>query len=327
MATIRKLSTGTKQWQSIIRRKGTKALSKTFTSKQDAIRWSNQQETEIAQGVFSNHTQCKELTFEAALDRYKLEVVPLKRGPEQFLSQIRIMLRSPCFKDLSIANITPRLISEHRDLRLKSKVTSPSTVRKDLAFLHRLFEVIRKDWHIDLPKGNPVALVSRPKDLKPTARTRRLEGEELELLLSALSHTKLVQHFVLFAIETAMRRGEIININTNDINFETKTLHIPKTKTGVPRTIPLSSKAIKILKEVGQFNIKAGSVSQAFLRACTRAGIKDLHLHDLRHEATSRLFEKGLTPVQVASITGHKDFQMLHRYTHLRAEDLVSKLG
>jgi integrase len=136
-----------------------------------------------------------------------------------------------------------------------------------------------------------------------------------------------VHSFVLFAIESAMRRSEITNIKPDDINFETRTLHIPKTKTGVPRTIPLSRKAISILKIVGQFNIQPSSVSQAFLGACRRAGLKDLRLHDLRHEATSRLFEKGLTPMQVASITGHKDLQMLNRYTHLRAQDLVVLLG
>jgi integrase len=193
--------------------------------------------------------------------------------------------------------------------------------------------VVRKDWHINLPKGNPVALVSRPKDLKPTARTRRLEDGELERLLAALSNTSLVHSFVLFAIESAMRRSEITNIKPDDINFEARTLHIPKTKTGipktktgVPRTIPLSSKAISILKVVGQFDIQPSSVSQAFLRACTRAGIEDFRLHDLRHEATNRLFEKDLTPMQVASITGHQDLKMLQRYTHLRAEDLAKKL-
>jgi integrase len=326
MATIRKLSIGTKSWQSIIRVKGTRPLSKTFSTKRDAIRWANQLETEIAQGVFTDSTQAEHLTFSSILERYRIEIVPQKRGQRQFLTQIRAMLSSKSLKGLTLLNVTPLAIGQHRDARLASG-TSPSTVRKDLAFLHKLFEVVRKDWQINLPKGNPVALVSRPKDLKPTARTRRLEDGELERLLAALSNTSLVHSFVLFAIESAMRRSEITNIKPDDINFEGRTLHIPKTKTGVPRTIPLSSKAISILKVVGQFDIQPSSVSQAFLRACTRAGIEDFRLHDLRHEATSRLFEKDLTPMQVASITGHQDLKMLQRYTHLRAEDLAKKLG
>ena len=322
MASIRKLSIGTKAWQAIVRRKGVKPLSKTFSSKRDAICWANQLETEIAQGVFADVTQAENLTFASILERYRIEIVPQKRGQRQFLTQIRTMLSSNSLKGLSLINITPNAIGLHRDARLSSGA-SPSTVRKDLAFLHKLFEVVRKDWHINLPKGNPVALVSRPKDLTSRARTRRLEDGELDRLLDALSQTSIVHNFVLFAIETAMRRGEVVNMRIEDVCFEERTLHIPKTKTGVPRTIPLSIKAIAILQDIGHFDIESSSVSQAFHRACMRAGIKDLRLHDLRHEATSRLFEKGLTPTQVASITGHQDLKMLSRYTHLRAQDLV----
>lgn len=326
MATIRKLSIGNQSWQAIVRVKGTRPLSKTFKSKHDAIRWSKQLETEIAQGIFTDITRASSISFSSILERYKNEIVPLKRGQRQFHTQIRTMLSSKSLKGLSLTNVTPYAIGQHRDARLISGA-SPSTVRKDLAFLHRLFEVVIKEWHINLPKGNPVSLVSRPRDIEPTARTRRLEDGELEKLTSALSQTPLVQNFVLFAIETAMRRSEITSIRINDINFESRTLHIPKTKTGVPRTIPLSSKAISILKQVGEFTIQPSSVTQAFHRGCIRAGINDLRLHDLRHEATSRLFEKGLMPMQVASITGHQDMKMLQRYTHLKAEDLVDKLG
>jgi len=72
--------------------------------------------------------------------------------------------------------------------------------------------------------------------------------------------------------------------------------------------------------------IHEASVSRAFARACRRAGIQGLRFHDLRHEATSHFFEKGLNPMQVAAITGHKALQMLKRYTHLRAEDLAKLL-
>ena len=81
------------------------------------------------------------------------------------------------------------------------------------------------------------------------------------------------------------------------------------------------------LQESPLFTYTARGVSGAFLKLCRREGIDDLHFHDLRHEATSRLFEKGLNPVEVATITGHKDTRMLMRYTHLRAEDLVKRLG
>ena len=81
------------------------------------------------------------------------------------------------------------------------------------------------------------------------------------------------------------------------------------------------------LVESTVFDYKPRGVSGEFLKLCRRKGIENLHFHDLRHEATSRLFEKGLNPVEVATITGHKDTKMLMRYTHLRAEDLVARLG
>ena len=149
---------------------------------------------------------------------------------------------------------------------------------------------------------------------------------------------------ITLALETAMRRSEILNIKKTHINFSLCTLLIPTTKTDQPRTIPLSSTAISVLRsqlraserlsggvislhEEPLFTYSARGVSGAFLKRCRRSGIKDLHFHDLRHEATSRLFEKGLNPVEVATITGHKDPRMLMRYTHLRAEDLARKLG
>ena len=81
------------------------------------------------------------------------------------------------------------------------------------------------------------------------------------------------------------------------------------------------------LTETPLFSYTARGPSGAFLKLCRKVNIDDLHFHDLRHEATSRLFEKGLNPVEVATITGHKDTKMLMRYTHLRAEDLVGRLG
>ncbi len=129
-----------------------------------------------------------------------------------------------------------------------------------------------------------------------------------------------------------MQRGEIVRIEWKDINFKNKTLHISKTKTDIPRTIPLSKSAIKILKtEFRNINgtvwcIKADSITQAFKRICNNAEITGLCFHDLRHEATSRFFEKDLNIMEASSITGHKDLRMLKRYTHLKAENLVHKL-
>jgi integrase len=199
--------------------------------------------------------------------------------------------------------------------------------------------VAANDWGIPVP-GNPVKMITLPKSDK--ARTRRLEaGEEQRLLIGANDQ---LQRIITLALETGMRRGEILSIKKSHINYSKSVLLIPSTKTNEPRTVPLSSAAIASLREQMRasqrhsgkvfaltdtplFTYTARGVSGAFLKLCRKVKIDDLHFHDLRHEATSRFFEKGLNPVEVATITGHKDTRMLMRYTHLRAEDLVRRLG
>ncbi len=117
------------------------------------------------------------------------------------------------------------------------------------------------------------------------------------------------------------------------LDRKAKVLLIPETKNGTPRRVPLSTAALGVLDGLPRrldgrvWGMRPDSISQAFERVCGAAGIEGLTFHDLRHEATSRLFEKGLNLMQVAAITGHKTLQMLKRYTHLRAEDLVGMLG
>ena len=128
-----------------------------------------------------------------------------------------------------------------------------------------------------------------------------------------------------------MRRGEIVNARWADVDFDAETLHIPTTKNGQPRTIPLSSRAIGLLREIPNsdrriFPITGNAVRLAWQRLKERVGIVDLHFHDLRHEAISRFFEMGLSVPEVALISGHRDPRMLFRYTHLRAEDVGKKL-
>jgi integrase len=140
---------------------------------------------------------------------------------------------------------------------------------------------------------------------------------------------------VRFAVESGMRRSEILNAKWENVNWEANTLHIPVTKNGHARTIPLTTRAREILMEVHQmrrneaniFPLSFEAVKLAWVRLTKRAGIEDLHFHDLRHEAISRFFERGLSVPEVALISGHKDPRMLFRYTHLKAEDVARKLN
>jgi integrase len=141
---------------------------------------------------------------------------------------------------------------------------------------------------------------------------------------------------IILAIETAMRRGEMLDLQWQHVDLVRCVAHLPLTKNGDSRDIPLSRRAVAILKglmaDKGQnadrvFPVTPNSVRLCFEHLRVRAQMEDFRFHDLRHEGVSRLFEKGLNIAEVSTISGHKELRMLQRYTHLRAEDLVKRLG
>ena len=324
MATIRKRGDS---YHVQIRKKGYPTVTKSFLLLADAQKWARSVERDIDKGVFQDTATAENSTLGDILDSYAKKILPSKKSRKTVLSQIRVI--KPLLGNYSLSKLSPALLSQFRDQRLES--ADAQTVRKDLSLLHRVVVTAVKDWGISLPLGNPVALVRLPS--QPNGRDRRLETGEEEKLLKALKDTPTVRTIVELALETAMRRGEIAAMQWEHVNLKARTLLIPDTKTGTPRTVPLSTKAIALLSNLPRnikgvvFDVAPDSITQAFDRACTRAELEGLRFHDLRHEATSRLFEKGLNPMEVATITGHKDLRMLRRYTHLRAEDLARKLG
>jgi integrase len=179
---------------------------------------------------------------------------------------------------------------------------------------------------VDLVKGQ------RPK--LPQGRNRRLVGDERgRLMTAAQAYGGEIGPLITWAIETAMRRGEIAAMRWEHLDRQARVLLIPETKTGTPREVPLSTRALAVLDALPRridgkvWSMRPDSISQAFERVCKAAGIAGLTFHDLRHEAASRLGERGFSGLEIAAITGHKTMQMVKRYTHLRAEDLVGRLG
>ena len=269
------------------------------------------------------------------LYRYKMEILPTHKG--QQVERYRLGTLKRYFGAMRVTDLTPKDVANYRDIRLKE--VSAASLKRELVIIRRVLTLASKDWGIALPQ-NPVKMITLPKADK--ARTRRLEAGEEEKLHQ--STNQKLRRIIILALETAMRRGEILNIKKSHINYSKSVLLIPSTKADVPRTIPRSSQALTALRgqlrasqktsggaiplvESTLFDYKPRGLSGEFLKLCRRKGIDNLHFHDLRHEATSRLFEKGLNPVEAATITGHKDTRMLMRYTHLRAEDLVARLS
>lgn len=324
MATIRKK--GDLQWHVQIRRKGYPTQTRTLNTRSDAEAWARGVESEMDRGVFRCTAEAEQTALNEVLDRYEREVLPTKKGQAPDKSRIKTL--KAWLGSQKMASITSATVASFRDGRLKQ--VSEQSVIHEINLLNRIFKTAVIDWGIALPAGLPTALIRKPK--KPQGRDRRPTPEEIDKLLAASESAEL-RGIVILAVETAMRRGEMTKVRWEYIDLSKCTLRLLDTKNGEDRLVPLSSRAIQVLRDLPRridgrvFSLRPDSITQAFERACTRAKIEDLRFHDLRHEAASRLFEKGLNPMEVAAVTGHKTMQMLKRYTHLRAEDLAKKLG
>lgn len=331
MATFEKR--GPYQIRAKVRKLGHRTISKTFNNKRDAEAWARGVEADMDRGAFIPATTAQRTTVRAALERYQKEVFPrLAQGGQCEVSRARRLIAA--LGELSLTALEPSHVATYRDHQLQTG-SAPQSVKHDIGLLGRVLKHCVIDWGIPLNRGIVTAQVRKPA--LPSGRNRRLVDDEEMLLLTAArkSKSKEIGSIIIIALETAARRGEIAAMAWEHINLTRCTWHIPHTKSGIPRTVPLSSRAIEILKGGLSCRIDGGvwalqradGITQAFDRICQQTGIVGLNFHDLRHEATSRFFEKGLNIMEVASITGHKDLKMLKRYTHLRAEDLAAKLG
>ena len=316
-------------WRVIVKRRGYPTQTRTFDTKAEAEAWARQIEGEMDRGVFVSRAEAEATTLREALDRYEKEVTPGKKGRDDERYKLDVWRRSD-LASRSMASIQGKDLAAWRDQET-ARGSAPGTIRRRLALLSHLFVIARREWGMT-SLTNPADNVRLPPP--GPARDRRLVGDEQTRLQAAATvYGGEVGPLVTWAIETAMRRGEIAAMRWEHLDRRARVLLVPETKNGTPRRVPLSTAALAVLDQIPRridgrvWGMRPDSISQAFERVCKAAGIEGLTFHDLRHEATSRLFEKGLNPMQVATITGHKTLQMLKRYTHLRAEDLVGMLG
>ena len=328
MASIRKKN---EKWQVQIRRKGLSAISRTFLTKSDALQWSRQIEAQLDRHDLPPKTAILDATTLANLvDRYLVEVVPEKRSASVETIILKAFLRHKiCRKSLSA--ITFQDWNAYRDERLRT--ISAKSLKRQLSPLRHMFSVAASEW--DLPiASNPITKIKLKADIQSRAR-RLSEVEESALKIAAsLSGSEYLPGIIEFALETGMRRGEILAMKYHDFDFGTRTLKIPVTKNGEARTIPMTKTAIDIARRrrgmvpdgaSRVFQVSADALRHAFSRACVRACVENLHFHDLRHEAISRFFEMGLTTPEVALISGHKDVRMLFRYAHGTQKAILAK--
>lgn len=333
MASFRKRGD---KWQARVHRKDSVApVVKSFKTKADAIKWARHVESQLDLGVLAPKQVMPRLS--SVMKQYVELVTPTKKGESQERYRAN-QIKKTRLADMQLDKITGEVVAQYRDMRLK--VVAANTVRLELAFLSVVFEQCRKEW--GLAVSNPVRQIRMPKPGKP--RQRRLETGEEDALLAACkaSGAYYLHSFVVLAIETGMRFSEIAGVRCEHVNIVNRTIYLPDTKNGHPRTVPLSSRAVAAIQALPRsinghmFPVKPGSIRSAFLIAVQKAQairpdsvtfLRGLRFHDLRHEAVTRLFEKGLNPIEVGMVSGHKTLSMLQRYTHLRSEELVHKLA
>lgn len=356
MATIVKTPSGT--WKAVIRKTGWPTTVKTFRLKKDAEDWARRTEDDMVRGVFIQRAPSERMTFETAMKRYLSEVTPTKRPTTQKNELKRSTALVEFFGKYSLAAITTDLIAEYRDARLagedrmkdgKPQPRAANTVRLELALLGHLFTIAIKEWGLGLT-FNPVLNIRRPAP--GPGRNRRLTPDEEKRLLSAVDNhsNPMLGWIVRIAIETGMRSSEIVTLKRSQVDLNRRIVRLVETKNTLPRTVPLSVVATEHFRSALNNPVRGGDASpietdliffgergkdgkrrpynfnKVWGGIKKKVGVIDFKFHDLRHEAVSRLVEAGLSDQEVASISGHKSMQMLRRYTHLRAEDLVAKL-
>lgn len=277
-----------------------------------------------------------DLTLKEGLDLYRSKVSILKKGYSQ--ERFRIEQLSRCFLGEKIVReITSVDIATYRDQRLTNinprtkRPMATSSVRLELSLLSSFYEIARIEW--GYADENPVTKVRKPKP--PPGRDRRLTPrEDRQILRYAHSHqNSSLYTIIVLALETAMRQSEILNLEWSNINLKVGIAHLPETKNGTKRDVPLSTRARETLIKYGVktegkvFSYTSDGIKSTWRYMTNKLGIKDLHFHDLRHEAITRLFELGtLDIMEISAISGHKSLAMLKRYTHLRTQKLVRKL-
>ena len=329
MASIQKRG---KYWRVQIRCKGYPALSATFDTKAEAALWAAQEEKRLAEQTPQQVVQRlrnQEYRLMDALDRYAADILPGKKPTTQNRDRGIIQVLRAEYGEVALSKLDGPMLSGM--IRQWQQRLGANSIRLYLALLSHLFNVARKEWGM-VELVNPVELVCKPK--LPQGRDRRLVGDEEARLLSACAAMNPeLADIVIVAIETAMRQGEIVGMEWRHVNWLEHTVYLPDTKNGTARVVPLSVRAEEALqRQQARGSGKDGArvwrytpdgLRASYTKAVKRAGIVGLTFHDLRHEATSRLCEKGLPILTVQAITGHKSTQMLKRYTHISGKVLV----
>ena len=339
MAAIQKRG---KKYRVRVIRRGFPTKSKTFNSHAEAIRWSRNIEHQIDQGLLrpsnnkSIRTLDKRALFQDAADHYKKTHSIHKKIVRCETSRLNILIKR--WGNLPILQVDKSAVLTLRDDLLRMG-RSGETINHYFNTISKLFQMLNDEWDLDI--ANPIKGVKR---MPPSqGRTKRVNTELESLLLSGCEQLSLplLRSIIQFAIQTGMRRGELMGLTWADIDLPNRKAYLHQTKNGEPRQVPLTRQAIVVLESLPKdeervFPMGMEALRSQYERLKANAKSKwigvginpfeDLRFHDLRHEALSRFSDAGLNVIELSHISGHRTLGMLKRYTHPSHEAIFLKL-
>lgn len=345
MASYQKRGT---TWRAYVRRGTDKPITATFDTKAAAQAWATKTEAELQlrkSGTITPHTLIE------ALIRYRDEVTPTKKGAGPETARINAWIQRLPFADRYLADLTPAMLSRWRDDRLKDTrvkvkghdghpdqlvTISPATVARDMNLLRSVLEMARREWQ--WLETNPMQGIRKPA--KTPDRDARIHPDTASRIVDALGFvegepisTQSQQVAVAFqlALETGMRRGELLGLLWSRVNLPARYVRLAATKNGDARDVALSRRAVELLEMMRGvdaarvFTIEDGYLSKRFAAICGRLQLDDLRFHDTRHEAITRLAQR-LPIADLARMVGHKDLRSLSIYYNATASEIARRL-
>jgi integrase len=316
------------KWRVEIRKIGSKGIHKSFIAKDEAIRFARETEVKIEQGLYQDLTLAKTTNLKDVLAQYRDRVSINKKGYEQERYKINKIIRSD-IADKTLSQLTPLVLFEY--IEQQKKLYTASTVNKSITIINIALNFAERFLGISLNK-NPLKFIKRLKESQFIGQV--IEPNEEALLLKHAEFSKLywLKTAIILGIDCGLRRGEILKLKAEDINYKNNTAVLKDTKNGETREIGLSSRAIQELKKLpvsidGKlFPCKRLDTFTFYYNQLKKwSGVKK-RFHDTRHTFASRSVTSGWSITEIAAQGGWKQLQVLKRYTHIKAEYLAKKM-
>lgn len=314
-----------------LRRQGLRIQCITFDTKEQAEQARLKMSSDLSVSIVRDYSIATRVTLRELMQRYMEEVVPRHKGRDVEKNRLRRMMRDEAFVDKKLAALTTEDLQDFVYDRLTE--VAPSTVDRDIDMLSQVLRYSDAVWKI-APAESPLKGLQRPRYFNE--RDRRLSAKEEEALLAAAraDENPYLEPAIILALETAMRRGELLALTFDDIDYERRYALVRDSKNGRSRRVPLSTRALQVIEALPRtesghlLDLTANALKIGFFRRVIPASkVVDCHFHDLRHEAISRFAESGrFQLIELQAISGHRDMRMLQRYAHLCAGKLAEKM-